>query len=168
MADVPGDASSALVVDIVIEQDAWLEIADRDAVIEQAARLAHLRSGAPGRAAAQVTVALLDDAGVQALNRQFRGQDKATNVLSFPASRPHAAEVDDLPSLGDIVLAYETVKREASVDGISFQDHLRHLVVHGVLHLVGFDHESDGEADVMESLETKILGELNVADPYRR
>lgn len=160
-----------LVVELVMEGDAWQTIAGLDEAVEIAARHAYRRaSPRPGQAAA-VTVALLGDADVRALNRQFRGQDKPTNVLSFPAlalsGAGPAQATDAPPALGDLALAYETIAAEARAEDIAVIDHVRHLVVHGTLHLLGFDHETDADADRMEALETSILAELGVADPYR-
>jgi probable rRNA maturation factor len=112
-----------------------------------------------------VSLCLADDAALRALNLSWRGIDKPTNVLSFPAAPGRPGEA---PALGDIALAYETLAREAEDLGISLADHYRHLLVHGFLHLIGYDHETDGEAERMEALETKILARLGVADPYAR
>jgi len=119
----------------------------------------------------QVALVLTDDATIRGLNRQWRGQDKPTNVLSFPDAaakgRPpdgRAREADD--SFGDIAIAFETVAREAEAEGKPVLDHLAHLAVHGFLHLTGFDHESDGEAEAMEQRERDILARLGVPDPY--
>ena len=106
---------------------------------------------------------LTDDAEQQALNRDWRGIDKPTNVLSFPQIEPFGPVFG---LLGDIVLARETVEREAREQGITLSDHFTHLVVHGFLHILGYDHLDDDEALVMERLETQILGTLGVADPY--
>lgn len=114
---------------------------------------------------AELCVHLADDAQVRELNARWRGLDKPTNVLSFPAVDP--AHLAGARLLGDIVLAYETVAREAEAEGKPLADHFRHLIVHGFLHLVGFDHETDAEAEVMEAMETRILARLGVADPYR-
>lgn len=111
----------------------------------------------------EVSVLLTDDAEQQELNRQWRGIDKSTNVLSFPQLEPFSP-VSGL--VGDITLALETVQREAEEMGIGFEAHFTHLVVHGFLHLLGHDHIEDDEAKVMESLETKILAGLGIADPY--
>lgn len=111
----------------------------------------------------EVSVLLTDDAEQQELNRQWRGIDKSTNVLSFPQLEPFAP-VSGL--VGDITLALETVQREAEEMGVGFEAHFTHLVVHGFLHLLGHDHIEDGEAEVMETLETKILAGLGIADPY--
>jgi probable rRNA maturation factor len=115
---------------------------------------------------AEVSVVLSDDARVRALNRRYRGKDSATNVLSFPAPPVAAGRLG--PMLGDIVLAAETVTKEAAAQGVTLDAHLSHLLVHGFLHLLGYDHEDDRETTVMEGLETAILGRLGIADPYAR
>ena len=118
----------------------------------------------------QVWVSLLfaDDAAVQVLNRDYRGKDQSTNVLSFPAATFEAQAEGEAPPriLGDIALARETVVREAAEQGKSVDHHTVHLLVHGLLHLCEFDHETDEEAEAMEALEVVILGELNIANPY--
>jgi len=106
---------------------------------------------------------LSDDAEQRQLNKQWRGIDKSTNVLSFPQLAPFAPVVG---LVGDIILARETLEREAAEMGIAFQAHFTHLVVHGFLHLLGYDHVEDSEAERMESLETRILATLGIADPY--
>ena len=111
---------------------------------------------------AEVSILLCDDAEIQRLNAKWRSKDSATNVLSFPSAMQNAAE----RHLGDIAIAYETVAREASAEGTAFADHLAHLTVHGYLHLIGFDHETDEDADEMEGIEREILAELGIADPY--
>ncbi|HKX10282.1 MAG TPA: rRNA maturation RNase YbeY [Stellaceae bacterium] len=113
----------------------------------------------------EVSVVLADDALVRRLNRQWRRIDAATNVLSFPALDLELPPKAPL-LLGDVVLAFETVSREAQEQGKELADHLRHLVVHGVLHLIGYDHEEPGGAEQMEALETQVLARLGVADPY--
>ena len=107
---------------------------------------------------------LTDDASIRAMNAQWRGIDKPTNVLSFPAPQRPAASGE--AHLGDIAIAYETVATESASENKGFADHLAHLAVHGYLHLVGFDHETDDEAVRMEHLETQILSGLGIADPY--
>ena len=104
----------------------------------------------------EITVVLAHDAFVKTLNRDFRGKDKPTNVLSFPGDG----------HIGDLVLAFETIEREAAEQGKSFKAHTQHLLVHGVLHLLGHDHIKDAEAEKMEALEIKILKKLGVANPY--
>ncbi len=118
--------------------------------------------------AADTTASLMlsDDANVHVLNQHWRGIDKPTNVLSFPMPAPPGARGGGPLEIGDIVIAQETLAREASEMGISADDHFRHLVLHGLLHLLGYDHENDDEAEVMEALETRILATLGVADPY--
>jgi probable rRNA maturation factor len=120
-----------------------------------AATLAH-----EGRAGAGLAILLTDDARQQALNAEFRRKDAATNVLSFPAIGAEDG------GLGDIALAFGVCAREASEQGKSLADHLSHLTAHGVLHLLGYDHESDAEAEAMEARERDILAGLGVADPY--
>ena len=112
---------------------------------------------------AEVAVVHLDDAEQRELNRQWRGIDKSTNVLSFPQLEPFTPV---LGLIGDITLARETVAKEAEEMGIAFEAHFTHLVVHGFLHLLGYDHIEDDEAAMMEGLETKILATLGIADPY--
>lgn len=109
--------------------------------------------------AGELSVALSNDKQVQALNRDYRNKDKPTNVLSFPVAEP-------APLLGDIVLALETVQREATEKSISFEDHLTHLVIHGFLHLQGYDHEKDEDAEIMEAVEISALNELAIDNPY--
>lgn len=115
------------------------------------------------KGAAELSVVLTDDAEQRELNRDWRGKDSSTNVLSFPQIEPFAPVVG---ILGDIILARETLEREALEQGTSFNDHFTHLVVHGFLHILGYDHLTDEEALEMEGLETEILASLGVADPY--
>jgi probable rRNA maturation factor len=116
----------------------------------------------------EVGVTLADDVEQQRLNREYRGQDVPTNVLAFPAWEPGTPVPPGAPLLlGDVVLAFETVAREAAEQGKPFTDHIRHMIVHGVLHLLGYDHRTRAEAAIMEPLETSILAELGVPNPYR-
>ena len=118
--------------------------------------------------AATACIAFAGDADVRVLNKRYRAKDKPTNVLSFPAPpSPGAARDGEPRNLGDVVLAAETVAGAPREAGTPFAHHLQHLVLHGVLHLLGHDHETDGEAEAMEALETRILATLGVADPYR-
>jgi len=112
---------------------------------------------------AELSIVLMDDAEQQALNSQWRNIDKPTNVLSFPQIEPFAPV---LGILGDITLARETLEREAAEQGVSFAHHFTHLVVHGFLHILGYDHIDEQDALVMEDLETQILARLGIADPY--
>ena len=121
-------------------------------------------SGGGSDSAVEVSIALADDGQLQRLNRDYRGQDKPTNVLSFPADAPNDTGQPRL--LGDVVVARETLFAEARQQGKPVSDHLTHLVVHGVLHLLGLDHESDPQAEAMQALETGILARLGVPDPY--
>ncbi|KPF68623.1 hypothetical protein IP69_11365 [Bosea sp. AAP35] len=113
---------------------------------------------------AEVSLLLTDDKRIRIVNRDWRGLDKATNVLSFPAVP--AKQIARSPVLGDIVIAYETVAREAQDENKSLGDHFSHLVIHGLLHLLGEDHETEAEAQRMESLEIAALARLGIADPY--
>jgi probable rRNA maturation factor len=126
-------------------------------------REALTRSKARITGASELSIVLTDDAEQRILNRDWRGIDKTTNVLSFPQIEPFG-QVSGL--LGDIILARETLVKEADEQGVSFDDHFTHLVVHGFLHLLGYDHIEDADALVMEGLETQILASLGVADPY--
>jgi probable rRNA maturation factor len=117
--------------------------------------------------ASSLCIALSDDASVQKLNAGFRGKDKPTNVLSFPAGETAVADAETgARPLGDIILALETVMAEAAEQEKPAAHHFQHLVVHGALHLLGFDHETDSEASEMESLEIEILAGLGIPDPY--
>jgi probable rRNA maturation factor len=135
------------------------------AVARRAVRAA-LALAAPDIAAAEISVVLADDATVARLNREFRDKPGPTNVLSFPCE--DEAALDGPALLGDVVLACETVMREACERALAPADHLAHLVVHGVLHLLGHDHETDGEARRMEALEVAALARMGIGDPYQR
>ena len=148
-------------IEISRNSDGWPDALDARG--EEAVRAALAQSKAKITGAAELSIVLTDDAEQQVLNRDWRGIDKSTNVLSFPQIEPFGA-VSGL--LGDIILARETLVREADEQGVSFEDHFTHLVVHGFLHLLGYDHMDDDEALAMEGLETQILASLGVADPY--
>ena len=105
-----------------------------------------------------ITLVFADKGFVRSLNAAYRGQDRSTNVLSFPS------DADD--ELGDLIFAVETIRQEAEIEGKPFDHHLMHLIVHGSLHLQGHDHEIEAQAEVMEALETQILGEFGLPDPY--
>ena len=162
-------AQSALpMTEVLIVADAWNSEPDADAVIQRAVAVAAEMADAD-TADAELAVMLTDDAGIRTLNSNWRGIDKPTNVLSFPALRPPTgvSGADDLPPLlGDIAIAYETARREADDEQKPFDHHLSHLTVHGFLHLVGYDHETDDEAEAMEALEIEILAQLGIPDPY--
>jgi probable rRNA maturation factor len=140
-------------VDVTIASSAWREaLPDAETLVREAARA----TDGVGEAA----VLLGDDAFVRDLNARFRGKDLPTNVLSFPAGP------NPLGHLGDVALAFGVCESEARAQGKPLADHLRHLVVHGLLHLLGYDHEDEAEGDVMEALERSILGGMGVPDPY--
>lgn len=147
-------------IDITAEAAAWDGEPEAAETVRRAIEAALAQSDA---ADAGVSVVLTDDARIRELNRQWRGQDKATNVLSFPAPEaPH----DEERFLGDIALAFETIRREAQGEEKPFLHHLAHLAVHGTLHLLGYDHDNDGSAEHMEARERDILGRLGFPDPY--
>jgi probable rRNA maturation factor len=151
-------------LDIRMQSRKWREVGDLrprvTAAIGAALALAPVKPS-PG---AELSLLLTDDKRIRIVNRDWRGFDKATNVLSFPAAPPERIAAS--PVVGDIVLAFETVAREAQAEEKSFGDHLSHLVIHGLLHLLGEDHETEAEAQRMEALETAALARLGIADPY--
>lgn len=142
-------------IEIEVEAEAWTgALPETEAVVTKAAE------AAMGAVVGDIVVLLTDDESVRELNARFRNKDRPTNVLSFPAPENAA------PHLGDIVLAHGVCAAEAETQGKTLADHLSHLVVHGVLHLLGRDHEDDGEAEEMEAEEREILAQIGVADPY--
>ena len=151
-------------IDIRIEASGWSALADAEAIARRAVE-AVLADYAPDERGA-VAVLLTGDAEIRALNRDFRRMDKPTNVLSFPAAGLPGENAPGESILGDIALAYETCAREAEEEEKPIADHLAHLVVHGTLHLLGFDHETPDEAEEMEAEEVEILARLGIADPY--
>ncbi|MCI5046511.1 MAG: rRNA maturation RNase YbeY [Aquisalinus sp.] len=154
---------SQLRPEIIRESDLWPDI--ESLVLDCFASATN--EALKGVSSGVVTVLFTDDAEVRDLNRQYRGKDKPTNVLSFPAGPPLPGLPDaEITSHGEIALAFETCKREADEKGINLQDHTAHLIVHGILHLFGYDHQSDQDAEVMEKLETDILARMGIADPY--
>ncbi|MBI2261538.1 MAG: rRNA maturation RNase YbeY [Caulobacterales bacterium] len=147
-------------IEVEIEDEAWTA-----ALPDPAAVAARAATAALGAVEGDVVVLLTDDATVRELNARFRDKDRPTNVLSFPAAEmtlPGRA-----PHLGDLVLAFGVCATEAEAQGKTLADHLSHLTVHGVLHLLGRDHEAEAEAEEMEAEERSILASLGVADPYR-
>lgn len=152
----------ALEVEILRREGVWPEGAADDDSLARALQVAFGAAG--GRGPCEVAVILTGDGEIRALNREWRGKDSATNVLSFPLDAPSAPGL--ARPLGDIVLAWETVEREAREKGIAAADHATHLVLHGLLHILGFGHDDDAEARCMEQLETRILADLGIADPH--
>jgi probable rRNA maturation factor len=151
-------------VGAVVSDERWRALGDVEELARRAVEAAIGVAGDLPAADVEVSLAFVDDAAVQDLNRDWRGQDKPTNVLSFPAPDPQAPGPR---LLGDVALAYDTVAREAADEAKPLADHAVHLIVHGTLHLLGYDHESDGEAAAMEALEVEALARLGIADPYR-
>jgi probable rRNA maturation factor len=153
--------------EVLVTADCWQSEPDAEQVIQRAIATAADMVDEEV-AGAEVAVMLTDDTGIRTLNGNWRGIDKATNVLSFPALQPEGdTKPGDAPRmLGDIAIAYETLRREADEEQKPFDHHLSHLAVHGFLHLMGYDHEEDDDADEMEALERTILAELGIPDPY--
>ena len=147
-------------IDLVVDSDLWKEQRKIKSLIKRAVNEAAAALSTDG---AELAIVLTDDSAVRLLNRQWRGVDKTTNVLSFPIGNARG----EPPLIGDIVLAYETLVREAHHQGKPFVHHLAHLVIHGYLHLLGYDHRRHKEAEVMERLERAILRRLAIPDPYR-
>jgi len=156
--------SAPLDIDISISCTQWTEVLPAaQNFARQAVTAAWRHAGEP--VAAEISVVLADDAMIRELNRRFRHQDSATNVLAFPAEDGGAHGAPRM--LGDIVLARATIVGEARRQGKSVEDHLQHLCVHGVLHLLGHDHQTAKDAAAMEATEVEILATLGIADPYR-
>ncbi len=157
----PREPRAAPEIDIQVQSPGWNAEPAAIETVRRAIAAAAERCSARG----EVSVLLADDETIRLLNRDWRHVDKPTNVLSFPAVAP--PNVAPKPLLGDIVISYETVARECSEEHKPFLHHLAHLAVHGFLHLMGYDHQTDSQADAMEGLERDILADLGIADPYR-
>ncbi|WP_315758122.1 MULTISPECIES: rRNA maturation RNase YbeY [unclassified Bradyrhizobium] len=153
--------------EVILAADCWQDQPDAEEVIHRAI-VAAAETVDADVGDAEIAVMLTDDDGIRTLNSNWRGIDKPTNVLSFPALQPTGPRgEDDAPRmLGDIAIAYETMRREADEEQKPFAHHLSHLTVHGFLHLIGYDHETDDEAEEMEALEREILAHLGIPDPY--
>ena len=155
-------------IDVVIEAEDW-DLAGLDALAARACGAALAYLDRPGT---EVVVLGCDDTRIAALNADFRGKPRATNVLSWPAHDPAPREPGARPvppdedELGDIAIAYETCRDEAAAQGKTLADHTTHLLVHAVLHLAGYDHENDPDAEMMEATERAILATLGISDPY--
>jgi probable rRNA maturation factor len=171
----PGDSRSAepplsleddwLAVSVVHDDGNWPDLAGVEALILAAVRALARHPDVRRHRAAEACIALSSDAAVRKLNAAYRQKDAPTNVLSFPAPGGFSIE-ESIQALGDIVIAHETVMREAQQQNIPFSHHLQHLAAHGLLHLLGYDHESTADAEVMERLEIEVLASLGIADPY--
>jgi len=158
MTHAPG---AKLKIDVLVDSDLWTDAAKIRATLRRAVAQAAAMVSTSG---SELAIVLTDDSAIRQLNRLWRGVDAPTNVLSFPTKR---SGTDEPPHLGDIVLAHETIAREARDEHKPFTHHVAHLAVHGFLHLLGFDHRKMDEAESMEDMERKILRRLSIADPYR-
>lgn len=138
-----------------------------DGDIETWVRRAYAAAANDAEGEAEVSVRIVSQEEIRTLNRDYRGKDSVTNVLSFPAGDLAGLPRDAIRILGDVVICADVVAREAAEQGKPAADHWAHLLVHGVLHLLGYDHETDAEAVVMEGLEKQVLAAHNVPDPYR-
>jgi probable rRNA maturation factor len=152
--------ASAPPIDIQIASPLWRAQPKAERTVRDAVTAAAAFASADG----EVSVLLTDDAAIRLLNRDWRGIDKPTNVLSFPAAATKAGPGHKM--LGDVVIAYETLERECAQEDRVFLHHLAHLTVHGFLHLIGYDHQNDSGADAMEGLESKIMSAMKMPDPY--
>jgi probable rRNA maturation factor len=149
-------------IDIIVTAPCWEQQAGLDELTQSTVRECVAVAAARLAQHCELSVNFTDDATIRELNAQWRGIDKPTNVLSFETPGPLARRL----SLGDIVIAHETTAREAQEQGKSFEAHLTHLIIHGFLHLIGYDHQSPREAEEMEALERRIAASLGLADPY--
>jgi probable rRNA maturation factor len=156
------DPDLSLDIDVVLDGGDWDQVAGAEQLVRAAAEAL---AGELAISHAEVCVALSNDEQVAELNGSYRGKPKPTNVLSFPAV-PMLPVEGEPRFLGDIVLALETLQREAADLGVPLAHHMQHLVVHGLLHLLGYDHQAEDEAREMEGLEVRVLSRLGVADPY--
>jgi probable rRNA maturation factor len=149
-------------VEVIVRSARWRKRPTAQATVRRAVLAAAQAVSTPR---AELAIVLADDSAIQALNRDWRGKNAPTNVLSFPAAGPGGAPAAS-PYIGDVIIAYQTVAREAADEAKPFHHHLAHLAVHGFLHLLGYDHERDDDAETMERLERRILKRLAIPDPY--
>ncbi|GGA89629.1 endoribonuclease YbeY [Brucella endophytica] len=152
-------------IDLTIETEGWPDEAALHALATRAVAASWQALALPDGDGTELSIVFTDDAAIQELNAEWRGKDKPTNVLSFPAFPVKAGDAPG-PMLGDIVIARETVEREAALEKKPFDHHLTHLIVHGLLHLLGYDHENEEDAEEMENWERRILLALAIPDPY--
>ncbi len=167
MSAVAADRATSAVpiaIDLMVEAGEWPDEAHLAAMLARVVEASFAEARLAVVKGSELSVVFTDDAHIRTLNDTWRQKDKPTNVLSFPGSPPRRGRFG--PLIGDIVVAGETVRQEAEAEEIAFDDHLTHLLVHGLLHLFGHDHIEDVEAERMEALETAILGRLGIADPY--
>ena len=150
--------------DILLDDPRWRERLDVETLVNAAVAKTVQVTGRRLHPQAEASFSFADDKRIHELNAAWRKKDAPTNVLSFPASQ--GADLTKAPLLGDVVLAYETVDQEASEEGKSFAHHAAHLIVHGFLHLIGYDHETDDEAEEMENTESRVLLALGMSDPW--
>ncbi|ESZ26399.1 MULTISPECIES: rRNA maturation RNase YbeY [unclassified Mesorhizobium] len=160
---ISGDGNVPVDIDISVEAGNWPDEVSLTRLVDGAVKAAFAETGVAGRS--ELSLVFTDDAHVQLLNAGWRGKDKPTNVLSFPAF-PFAQGGPLPPMLGDIVLAAETVAHEAALEDKPVENHITHLVIHGLLHLLGYDHETEAEAEAMEAVERAALARLAIPDPY--
>ena len=153
---------AAAQIDVIVRSARWRRRPTAKTIVKRAVLAAAEAVSTPPT---ELAIVLSDDSAIQTLNREWRGKNTPTNVLSFPAPRP-GKNRSAPPYIGDIVIAYRTVAREAVAEGKPFNHHLAHLAVHGFLHLLGYDHENDRDAQKMEGLERNILKRLAIPDPY--
>jgi probable rRNA maturation factor len=159
-----GPARPGVSVEILVEAGVWPSRSKLRSLAERAIAAAADRACPDLEPGAEISLLFTDDAHMRILNHRYRRKDRPTNVLSLPAAPPVVGRLG--PMLGDVVLAAETVREEATAQGLAFDDHVTHLITHGFLHLLGYDHEDESQALVMEGLETAILTDLGIADPY--
>jgi probable rRNA maturation factor len=150
------------VIDVALEAEAWESFEDPAGLAETVIAQTISQSRVKVADGAEVSIVLCDDAFIADLNRKWRRIDAPTNVLAFPSGGPIAST----PVLGDIVIAFETTAKEAAEAAKPLRDHVAHLIAHGFLHLIGYDHIADAEAEAMEALERSVLSRLGIADPY--
>ena len=155
----PKKVSAAPKIVVMVDERGWKLVGPEIVKDVRRAAMHALERRSTATRGSEVTVLLSNDSRLQVLNRQYRGKDKPTNVLSFPAA-------SGASHMGDIAIAYETTRHEADAAGKPLMHHLLHLTVHGVLHLLGYDHEKAAEAARMETLEAEILAKMGIPDPY--
>lgn len=164
------DNSAEIAIDIAVDSDQWQDIEAFEELAQKTSAivtrwLEERESIKFPQVPMELSVLLTDDASIKEINSKWRRQDKATNVLSFPTKELDVGDTP-LPLLGDVIFAYETILREAEELTKSFEEHLTHLFIHGFLHLLGYDHINDTDAEQMERIETGILLSIGLSDPY--